>query len=73
MTKELTNVVKEYHVNGEYEGIEFDVTVTTNAIASSESDIRVISIDCSIGPALYVWGNVEEYILEMWDKIEEIN
>jgi hypothetical protein len=73
MTKELRNVMKEYHINVEYNDMEFDATVLVNTdeFSMSEVDVRVESID-SLDGEEYLWADVEEYIIGNWEEFETI-
>ena len=74
MTKQLCNIMKEYHVDFEYDGMEFDATVEVNTdeFDMGEADVRVISID-SLDDGEYEYGDIEEYILANWEEFEEID
>ncbi len=77
MTKELMRESKEYSVLVTWDTgksiIEIDATVEVviQNIDNWESDIRVISID-SFEDGEWNDDAVEKYILENWDKAEEI-
>jgi hypothetical protein len=74
MTKELRDVMKEYAVNFEKDGIEFDATVKVNTdeFDMCEADVTVESIESDSDMELYEWSDVEEYIIEHWEEFEEV-